>query len=37
MKTLISKLRVSFAVLLMIVVVSSLSAAQQYTVTDLER
>jgi probable HAF family extracellular repeat protein len=35
MKTLISNLRVSFAVLLMIVVVSSLSAAQQYTVTDL--
>jgi probable HAF family extracellular repeat protein len=30
-----SKLRVSFAVLLMIVAVSSLSAAQQYTVTDL--
>jgi probable HAF family extracellular repeat protein len=35
MKTLISSLRVSFAVLLMIVTVSSLSAAQQYTVTDL--
>jgi probable HAF family extracellular repeat protein len=35
MKTLISNLRVSLAVLLMIVALSSLSAAQQYTVTDL--
>jgi hypothetical protein len=29
------RLRVTFAVLLMVVAVSSLSAAQQYTVTDL--
>jgi probable HAF family extracellular repeat protein len=35
MKTRTSNLRVTFAVLLMIVAVSSLSAAQQYTVTDL--
>jgi probable HAF family extracellular repeat protein len=35
MQTLISNLRVSFAMLLMILAVSSLSVAQQYTVTDL--
>src|SRR5436190_4697723 len=35
MKTLISNLRVRFAALLMIVAVSSLSLAQQYTVTAL--